>query len=169
MLENNADPTITRTSDGYTAYDIAIQSKRLINAAIILEASVIYGMIHDIPELVISSIRKGAYVNVRSSGGWNSLHYATVKGDITYIQELITLGADVNHVENDGWSPLHFAAYDGRDDIVQLLLSHGAEVRIITEAGLSALDMAVAQDHSKVVEILEKRMVEASEGPKVEL
>lgn len=67
--------------DQSTAVSLARDvSRRLLNVAIILEASVIYGMMHDIPALVIKSIQDGAGVNIRTSGGWNPLIYASYYG-----------------------------------------------------------------------------------------
>ena len=80
LLENNADPTIVG-DDQSTAVSLAKDvSRRLLNVAIILEASVLYGMMHDLPALVIRSIQEGAGVNIRTGGGWNPIIYASYYG-----------------------------------------------------------------------------------------
>lgn len=85
LLENNADPTIIG-HDESTAVSLAKDvSRRLLNVAIILESSVVYGMMHDLPVLVIKSIQDGAHVNIRSSGGWNPLIYASYYGKYKFV------------------------------------------------------------------------------------
>lgn len=121
LLNSNADPSI-HTESGTTAYTIAKDSKRLVNAHIILEAMAVRGIYNDDANLILNSIKEGAYVNIRTGGGWNPLIWAAANGNADVASELIQLGANVNHVENEGWSPLHFAAFNGHMDIVKLLL-----------------------------------------------
>lgn len=154
LLANNADPSITSVS-GETAYSSAINSKRLINAAIILEASVIRAMVNDDPELVLESVRNGAYVNIRSSGGWNPLIYSSAHGNLAAVKELVGLGANVNHVENEGWSPLHFAALNNYSDIVSFLLESNADYGILNVQGKTARDLAVEHELTDVVSTID--------------
>lgn len=117
LLEGNADPAV-RTETGESAYSIAKDSRRAVVAAMISEAQVVRGMLNDDPELILTSIADGAYVNIRTTGGWNPLIFASASGYAEMVEELIGLGAEVNHVENEGWSPLHFASFNGHKEIV---------------------------------------------------
>ena len=162
-MESNADPTIS-TADGVSAYTIARDSKRLVNAAIILEASVIRGMLNDDPDLVLKGVKDGAYVNIRSTGGWNPLIYASSNGYLSMSQELISLGANVNHVENEGWSALHFAAINGHAEVVDLLLKAGADTELLTLDGHNAREMAETQGFDSIMKAID----EASSSSKPE-
>lgn len=153
LLEANADPTI-KAPDGSDAYSIAQASRRLLTAAIILEGCVIRGMTTDDADLILKSINEGAYVNIRSSGGWNPLIYASAKGNTDLVRELIKLGADSNHLDNDGWSPLHFAAAGGHTEILHLLIDAGADVHAVNLDGKSAADLATEGGHTDAAAIL---------------
>ena len=142
LLSNNADPSIA-TESGTTAYTIARDSKRLVNAHIILEAIAIRGIYNDDANLILNSIKEGAYVNIRTGGGWNPLIWASANGNAEVAAELLRLGANTNHVENEGWSPLHFAAFNGHTDIAKLLLaSSDTDAQIRNSADRTARDLA---------------------------
>jgi len=80
------------------------------------------------PETVRLLIKKGANVNVKTSGGETPLHYAaTVNGPnpeyIESIKILLSNGADINSRDNTGRTPLKLA----RDPTIRrLLISYGA-------------------------------------------
>ena len=44
------------------------------------EGITIYGMVHDKPALVLTSLQEGGYVNVRTSAGWTPIIYASFYG-----------------------------------------------------------------------------------------
>jgi ankyrin repeat protein len=153
LLNSNADPTI-ESSDGATAYSIARDSNRPVNAHIILEGLVVRGIYNDDAGLIMDSIRSGAYVNVRTGGGWNALIWASATGHAEAVTELLALGANVNHVENEGWSPLHFAALNGHYEIVRALLNENdIDAGIVNNDGQSARDLGAA--HADIVEALD--------------
>lgn len=159
LLLSNADPTIT-AANGDNAYTIAKNSRRLINAAIILEACVIRGMVMDDPDLVLRSVHDGAYVNIRSSGGWNPLIYASAYGYDNLVGELLQLGANVHHVENEMWSPLHFAAANGHDEIIRKLVAAGADLYAVTQGGQTAVALAEAEGHPSSAALINELLQE---------
>lgn len=154
LLEGNADPLQT-TPAGLTAYSIALESKRMIVAATILEACVIRGMVNDDIDTVMQGVKDGAYINIRTSGGWNPLIFATAGGYHDSVKELLALGANANHVDNDGWSPLHFAASNGFEDIVTTLLKAGGDPQLETEAGLTPSAVAVNESKLNVAKLID--------------
>jgi len=154
LLESNADPSIV-TSAGVSAYDVAVRSRRLVNAGIILEASAIRGMINEDPVLMMQSVRNGAYVNIRTTGGWNPLIFSCANGHLEAVNELIALGADIEHVDNDGWAPLHFAAINGHTEIVKALIAANADINVAAVDGRTAREMAAGEGHTEIVELLD--------------
>jgi ankyrin repeat protein len=153
LLNSNADPTIT-AAGGETAYSIARDSGRPVNAHIIQEGLVVRGIYNDDWNVIIDNVRGGAYVNVRTGGGWNPLIWASATGNAAAVAELIDLGANVNHVENEGWSPLHFAAFNGHYEVLRALLNvPDIDVGIVNNNDQTARDLASA--HPNVVEAID--------------
>lgn len=154
LIRSNADPTIA-AAGGETAHSLAKESNRPVNAHIILEALVVRGIYNDDADLIVNSIREGAYVNVRTGGGWNPLIWASATGNSQVVAELLALGADVNHVENEGWSPLHFAALNGHYDVVRALLAQpDIDAGIYNNNDQTARDLAGA--HGNIVDAIDE-------------
>ena len=160
LLEGNADPLIA-TDSGITAYTIARDSRRLVVAATILEACVIRGMINDDVETVMKGVKEGAYVNIRTTGGWNPLIFASAGGHTEAVKDLLALGSDINHVENEDWSPLHFAALNGFTEIVTALLEGGIDITAVTGDGRTARAMAEEGGFKEIVELLDAHAAKA--------
>lgn len=125
LLTHNADPSIA-TESGMTAFSVAMEGGRKVVSLLIAEACVLRGIYNEDKDLILESIKRGAYVNIPTPGGWTALVYAATVGDYELASELLALGADVNRAENDGWTPLHFAAHNNRIDLVDLFLKADA-------------------------------------------
>ncbi len=152
LLESNANPAFV-SENGDSAYTIARDSRRLINAALVAEACAIRGILDDDTDLVLQSIKDGAHVNLRTEAGWNPLIFASAGGHTSLVQELLSLKANPNHVENEGWSPLHFAAVNGHADIVKMLLDAGAHVDERNNKDKTARELGV--EFSEVVDVID--------------
>lgn len=155
LLEGNADPLIESPS-GTTAYSLAKDSRRLVVAATILEACVIRGIINDDVKTVMNGVKEGAYINIRTSGGWNPLIFVSALGDAAAVTELIALGAEVNNVENEDWSPLHFAAANNFTDVVSALLRSHIDVTLTNEDGNTARGLASELGHIEIVKMIDE-------------
>jgi ankyrin repeat protein len=72
----------------------------------------------------------GADVNAqrRSIGYMMPLHWASMKGHVQVVVELLEHGADIEAKDNRGWRPLHWAAINDRLAVVVELLSPGDEI-----------------------------------------
>ncbi|CAH0045101.1 unnamed protein product [Clonostachys solani] len=75
-----------------------------------------------------SDLKLGKYViddydpNVRDLWGWAPLHNACLRGDATWVDELIDAGAETSVVATDGVSPMHCAAKYGKLEVAKMLL-----------------------------------------------
>ena len=80
LLDGNASPLI-KSSDGSTAYSLALAAGRKLVAYMIAEASALHAIeSENLPEL-LESLNNGAYVNIRNPAGWTPLIYATYVGN----------------------------------------------------------------------------------------
>lgn len=62
------------------------------------------------------------------SMGMGIVHWATDRGSVPILQELISCGADVNLRDEEGQTPLHYAAVCDHVDCARLLLEKGADI-----------------------------------------
>jgi len=79
LLTNNADPSIV-TPENLSAYEIALESKRQLVALQIAESCVLRGIYNNDPDLITMSIKRGAYINIPTPGGWTAIIYAASTG-----------------------------------------------------------------------------------------
>ncbi|NXV77883.1 BARD1 protein, partial [Atlantisia rogersi] len=90
----------------------------------------------------------------RNYKGETLLHVASIKGDLTAVEQLLKDGADPNVKDNAGWTPLHEACNHGHREVVELLLQHRALVNTTGYQNDSPLHDAVKNGHVSIVELL---------------
>ena len=83
-----------------------------------------------------------------------ALHRAAEKGNVEWIQKLISEGADVNHRDRNERTPLHWAALSGHLEATKLLLAAGADVDAGDDDGDTPLYFAAGRGHKNVVILL---------------
>eukprot|EP01038_Epipyxis_sp_PR26KG_P005808 gene5808-8014_t len=159
LLDGNASPLIA-AQNGMTAFSIAIDTGRKINAMLIAEASIIHGMQDGNSKAIVDNIKAGGYVNIRNVAGWNPLIYASSIGDLALVKELLTFGPDVNRADNDRWTPLHFAAFNGHEEIVSLLLKNGANPYLYNVNDRLPRDLAMSQGFPNIAAIIPQQQEE---------
>ena len=76
----------------------------------------------EIDNTVLTLIRHGSNVNVKSHDGMTPLHCAAISGSTGVAAELVDAGADVNEHDRLGYTPLHLAALQGHSELVAQLL-----------------------------------------------
>ncbi|XP_038642996.1 BRCA1-associated RING domain protein 1 [Scyliorhinus canicula] len=90
----------------------------------------------------------------RNHKGETPLHIASIKGDITAVEQLLDNGANPNIKDNAGWTPLHEACNHGHVEIVELLLKFGVLLNTPGYQNDSPLHDAVRNGHVDVVKLL---------------
>ncbi|KAL0979449.1 hypothetical protein UPYG_G00185220 [Umbra pygmaea] len=105
-------------------------------------------------ERVTSLLKKGTDPNIRASGDYTALHYASRSGHESVCKLLLESGACANPRTLGGATPLHRSAYCGHSDVVQLLLHHGADPLLCDDEGSSPLHKAAEQGHEGVCRML---------------
>ena len=65
-----------------------------------------------------------------------SIHEACKTGNMTELNQWLSLGTDLNQKDEDGYAPLHHACENGHEDMVRKLLENKAKVNLLTAASL---------------------------------
>jgi ankyrin repeat protein len=65
---------------------------------------------------------------------WDTLHYATQRGDIEVVKSFLAKGSNINAFDDISFTPLHHAANEGHLDLIKVLLEAGADVNAHEEA-----------------------------------
>jgi ankyrin repeat protein len=72
--------------------------------------------------------RRSHQKQAMEKGAYTKLHYASQRGDLPAVQELLAKGGNPNHFDEGGCTPLHYAAAAGHLKVVDALLAAGANV-----------------------------------------
>lgn len=84
---------------------------------------------------------------------FRALHYASRKGDLSAIVQLMKMGFPIDSLNEDGCSPLMVAAKEGHADACKLLLLQGgANYGLVNHQGETALSMARGSNKCKLAE-----------------
>lgn len=82
--------------------------------------------------------------------------WASSKGDVNAIQQLIARGASIDAPDYDGRTPLHLAAAEGQKHVVELFVENGAQLNPVDRWGGTPLQDAKKAKHHDIVTLLEK-------------
>lgn len=99
--------------------DIHVKAKNP-NENMPLHAAVANKQIHAVDLL----LNNGADVNAKQSGGWTSLHEASLLGDERMVKLLIENGADIEIKKDDGKTPLEVGKEKQQETVVSLLTQY---------------------------------------------
>ncbi|XP_044749494.1 acyl-CoA-binding domain-containing protein 6-like [Coccinella septempunctata] len=81
-------------------------------------------------------------INKLDENGLSLIHWASDRGSVEIISDLLSHGADINLKDSEGQTALHYSASCGHIDCVRLLLEKGALRNIEDDEGLTPLDVA---------------------------
>lgn len=81
---------------------------------------------------------------------FKALHYASRKGNLEAIGQLLKRGYAVNTLDKDGYTPLMLAAKEGQADACKALLLGGADCSLVNRKGETALLLARRNSLSKI-------------------
>ncbi|WP_353271021.1 ankyrin repeat domain-containing protein [Wolbachia endosymbiont (group A) of Hedychridium roseum] len=151
-----------RDMDGDVPLELAIQSgykdieEVLRQAQLDLDKELLNAAKSGDLDKVKECIKRGAYINTKSSNGRTSLHWAAFEGCLPGVEYLIKEVADINAKDNTSRTPLHYAARNGHLDVVKYLIEEGADFEVKDKDDKTPLDLASWKKHNDVVKYLEK-------------
>ena len=85
----------------------------------------------------------------------NSLHLASLAGDIDEVRKLLAEGAAVNGLDDLGRTALHYAALKGNEELVNLLLENQADLNVQDNFGNTPATAAQFANQPRIVTVLE--------------
>lgn len=93
-------------------------------------------------------------INELDYDGNTALMCASIKGNKTVVEFLLSQGAEVNEAGANKWTALMYAAWQGHNDVVEFLISKGAKVNVKNVEGNTSLMYAAIYGHTSVVQLL---------------
>ncbi|RLN70966.1 hypothetical protein BBJ28_00019831 [Nothophytophthora sp. Chile5] len=102
-------------------------------------------------------LKAGADAQLADREGFTPLHWASVRGYLEVIAQLVELcGADVDRQDAMGWTPLHIACFKGYSDLVEyLLVERGARTDLEDCYGFTPLMFARVAENMDVIKRLD--------------
>ena len=98
---------------------------------------------------------KGTDVFLKTKGGQNCLHIASLSGDLNLCNILIDkYKFDVHMTDNRGWRALHFSAQSGKYKNVKLFADKKTDIYIKTKGGANCLHIAAVHGHLNLCKTL---------------
>ena len=98
---------------------------------------------------------KGTDVFLKTKGGQNCLHIASLSGDLNLCNILIDKHKfDVHMTDNRGWRALHFSAQSGKYKNVKLFADKKTDIYLKTKEGVNCLHIAAAHGHLNLCKTL---------------
>jgi ankyrin repeat protein len=82
------------------------------------------------------------------------LHFATLKGDMSAVRDLLGKGMGVDTASAAGWTPLYTACWVGNLELVRFFIKNGANVNATNKEGWSCLHAGTFQGHKHIVKAL---------------
>ncbi|KAK9889799.1 hypothetical protein WA026_007172 [Henosepilachna vigintioctopunctata] len=105
---------------------------------------------------------KQVQIEDKDENGTTALMYASQKGRLNFVQELLKYGADPNAEDSDNWTALLCACKEGYVEIVHELLEHNADIEHRDMGGWTALMWATYKGRTEIVQILLDRGAEVN-------
>jgi hypothetical protein len=97
-----------------------------------------------------------------------AIHFASQKGHVEVVRELLAAGATVKAKNRKGFTALHFAAQNSHLDLVKYLVKKGVDVTAKTKGGQTALHVAEDDDVRVFLKECEQSLKKGAELPSAE-
>ena len=97
-------------------------------------------------------IKRGADPSLKNNLGWNSLHFAALRGDTDIISLIHTRMLDIESLNGEGATPLLVAAYNGKLHAVKWFLERGANAAYEDNGGWNALHSAASSGDPETID-----------------
>lgn len=85
---------------------------------------------------------KSDIINIKDTSDMGLIHWASDRGNVIILENLLKHGADVNLQDSDGQTALHYASSCGHLECVKLLIKFGADRLIKDNDSTTCLDVA---------------------------
>jgi ankyrin repeat protein len=94
-----------------------------------------------------------------------AIHFASQKGHLEVVRELVTSGASVKAKNRKGLTALHFAAQNSHLELVKYLVKKGVDITAKTNGGQTALHVAENDDVRAFLKECEQSLKKGTELP----
>ena len=123
-----------------------------------LVALVGVGLINYVVKLLPTGLE--AKPKEKSPEGVRAMFYGIEKGNLVYVQKVLSMNFDPNLFHDNGYTPLMYAAAKGDAKMVELLVRNGADVAVMSKEGDTAIELALRVGSQEVADILKKARAE---------
>ncbi|KAK7459749.1 hypothetical protein BaRGS_00038932 [Batillaria attramentaria] len=113
-------------------------------------------------EICAELIRRGAYVNALTRGGFTPLFFAS-RRSLQAVEILLQFGCDVEIRSRNGDTALHAASSFGREDVIAALIASGGDVNAKNTHGMTPLLLATISGSRNAVKTLTRSGADPSE------
>uniref|UniRef100_A0A7S3D8B8 Uncharacterized protein n=1 Tax=Palpitomonas bilix TaxID=652834 RepID=A0A7S3D8B8_9EUKA len=116
-------------------------------------------------DMVLFLLEAGAHPNLSNGKKQSALYKASLRGDTSVVEALLSKGASVNEWDGD-CSPVTAAAQRGHDDVLRRLVCAGADVNLSDDQGVTPLHVAVENSRVSCTKLLLEKggVVQTTEG-----
>jgi len=171
LIDVGADVELRTCEGGWTPLHIAaLHSNKQVAECLIAKGADPDAKNHNNDQTALSIAQKvggigfaeclidgGASVSATDDGR-SPLHYATIAGDMAFMDMLVRKGANINEAEKkSGWTPLFYAIRLSRKvETIEWLISKGADLNIRDLIGRSPLALANQTQRTDIADLLKK-------------
>jgi len=107
---------------------------------------------HGCKDIIERVLLEAVLANKLKEEEFKSLHYATRRGNVEALGQLLKRDCAVNALDEDGYTPLMLAAREGHADACKILLLRGSDCCLVNHRGETALALARRNNLSRVAE-----------------
>ena len=107
-------------------------------------------------KLISEMMKQNFSIDVKDNSGKTILHYASEKGLLDVVKQVVGKKPNINMQTPEGWTPLHLASVNSHFPVIEFLVNQGADVNIKDKEGVTPLYFAVGSGNKHAVALLLK-------------